>query len=239
MVTPMNFSFLNNVRIGLLNLFYPELCQNCQRHLNNEEQVLCLHCVLKLPKTNFHLLAENKASDIFIGRIPIESATTFVYFTKDGMIQHLLHQFKYRGKKRIGLLFGNLLAMDVSDCEWIKEIDVIIPVPLHKKKERSRGFNQAEIFARGLGTTLAIEVRTDAVTRIKFAASQTTKSRQERLENVTGIFRARAHHNLENKHILLVDDVLTTGATLESCALELLKIPGIKISIATIAFATD
>lgn len=235
----MNLSFLKNVRIGLLNLFYPELCQNCQRHLNNDEKVLCLHCILKLPRTNFHLLAENKASSIFIGRIPIENATTFVYFTKDGMIQHLLHQFKYKGKKRIGLLFGSLLATDLSDCAWIKDIDVIIPVPLHKKKQRSRGFNQAEIFAVGLSTALAVEVKADVLIRIKFSVSQTTKSRRQRLENVTGIFQTRNPHTLENKHILLVDDVLTTGATLESCALELLKIQGVKISVATIAFARD
>jgi ComF family protein len=235
----MKNSFLQNSFRGLSDLFYPELCEACQRHLNKDETTLCLFCILKLPRTDFYAQPENKASQVFIGRLTIEHATSFVYFTKEGMVQELMHHFKYKGKKKIGKLFGNLLAAELSDVPWIKDIDVILPVPLHKTKEQLRGFNQAALFAAGLGGQLNIQVDTEKLIRTKFTDSQTTKSRQARLANVEDAFSIKDHEQLIGKHILLVDDVLTTGATLESCALKLLRVAGVKVSIATIALAKD
>lgn len=232
-------SILKNTTEGLLHLFYPRLCVSCNRSLNHDEKCLCLHCILKLPKTGFHNHTENKVSNVFIGRVPIERATSFVYFTKDGMVQDLLHAFKYEGKKDIGQLLGVLLASELKSTDWVNQINGIIAVPLHKKKQQQRGFNQAEVFAESLANELNIPHLKDCIVRTKFTTSQTTKSRLNRIENVSGIFSVTRKEALKNKHILLVDDVLTTGATLESCALELLKIEGVKVSIATIALASD
>lgn len=232
-------SILKNTTEGLLHLFYPQLCASCNRPLSRDEKTLCLFCILKLPRTNFHVHRENKASAIFIGRLPIVHATSFVYFTKDGMVQDLLHSFKYEGKQELGRLFGMLLATELKECDWIKDIDAIVPVPLHKRKERQRGFNQAVLFADGIAKILNIPVLNDSVVRTKFTESQTTKNRIERIENVTDAFSVKDIKSMKEKHLLLVDDVLTTGATIESCALELLKVEGVKISIATIALARD
>jgi ComF family protein len=235
----MIISTLKKATEGLLHLFYPQLCASCNRPLHRDENSLCLHCILKLPRTGFHNHNENKAANIFIGRVPIEHATSFVYFTKDGIVQDLLHTFKYKGKKDVGRLLGMLLASELKSTDWINQIDSIIAVPLHKRKERQRGFNQADIFAESIAKELSIPYLKNSVVRTKFTDSQTTKSRLERIENVSGIFSLVKKQDLKNKHILLVDDVLTTGATLESCALELLKTEGTKVSIATIALATD
>jgi len=235
----MKYPLLKRFTHGLLDLFYPDLCVCCTRPLNREEQVICLHCSLGLPRTAFHMLDENKATDIFAGRIPVERAIAFVYFTKEGTVQQLLHHFKYKKKQQVGTILGRLYAADLSECDWIREVDVIIPVPLHRKKESSRGFNQAAVFATALGNALHIEVCTGALERIKHTVSQTTKSRKARLDNVSNVFRITSPGPVQHKHVLLIDDVLTTGATLESCALELLKIPGTRISIATIAIARD
>jgi len=232
-------SIFKSTTEGVLHLFYPQLCVSCNRLLHRDERTLCLHCILKLPRTAFYHYNENKAANIFIGRVPIEHATSFVYFTKDGMVQNLLHVFKYERKKEIGLLLGKLLATELLSTDWIKDIDVVVAVPLHKKKERQRGFNQSEVFAKGLADVLGIQLLKDAVLRTKYTESQTKKSRMERIENVSGVFSINDKERLKNKHILLVDDVLTTGATLESCAQELLKAEGVKVSIATIALATD
>ncbi|KAA5537000.1 ComF family protein [Taibaiella lutea] len=235
----MIISILKNTAESLLHLFYPQLCASCNRPLHRDENSLCLHCILKLPRTGFHNHQENKAANIFIGRAPIEHATSFVYFTKDGIVQDLLHTFKYEGKKDIGRLLGMLFASELKSTDWINKIDYIIAIPLHKRKERQRGFNQAEIFAESIAKELNISLLKNSVIRTKFTHSQTTKNRLERIENVSGIFSVLKKQDLKNKHILLIDDVLTTGATLESCALELLKTKSVKVSIATIALAMD
>lgn len=232
-------SIFKNTTEGLLHLFYPQLCVSCNRALHRDEKTLCLHCILKLPRTGFHNHKENKAANIFIGRVPIENTTSFVYFTKDSMVQDLLHTFKYESKKEIGTLLGKLLATELLSSDWIRDIDAIAAIPLYKRKERQRGFNQSEIFAKGLADELKIPVLKDAIVRTKHTESQTKKSRIERIENVSGVFSIIDKEKLSNKHILLVDDVLTTGATLESCAGELLKTEGVKVSIATIALAAD
>lgn len=235
----MKNNILNNILSGFSDLFYPRLCQICNRSLHAEEKILCLHCNLSLPRTHFHSNAENKAAQLFFGRLKTEHISSFLYFTKDGMTQQLLHRFKYNGKLPVGKTLGSLFAIELKNCGWITEIDLIIPVPLHKKKEKLRGFNQAAVLAQSLGNELNIDVKTDGLARITNTISQTKKTRQARLENVAGAFIIPHSEVLENKHILLVDDVLTTGATLEACALQLLKVKGTKVSIVSVALATN
>jgi competence protein ComFC len=234
----MKINILDNIFSGLSDLFYPRLCQTCNRSLHAGETIICLHCNLNLPRTHFHSNADNKAAQIFFGRLKIAHASSFLYFTKDGMTQQLLHRFKYNGKLAVGKKLGSLFAAELKDCEWIKDVDFIIPVPLHKKKEKLRGFNQAVILAQSLGDALSIPVKTDGLIRVTNTISQTRKSRHARLENVANAFIAPHLEALEHKHVLLIDDVLTTGATLEACAMALLRAKGIKVSIVSIALAT-
>jgi len=233
----MNGNLLESMGEGLSHLLYPRLCEGCSKPLLAEEDILCLDCnVYYLPRTAYHHIAENETTMRFAGRFPFEKATTFAYFTPDGLLQHLLHRLKYEERKDIGLYLGRQLGYDLQQINWAKGIDGIVPVPLHKEKERTRGFNQAQLIAEGISEVLQIPVITDAIARIRNTESQTQKSRAERLENMQSAFAVQ-NSNYENKHFLLVDDVLTTGATLEACALELLKIPGTKLSIATIGIA--
>jgi competence protein ComFC len=235
----MKYAFMRQALHGLAHLFYPESCEGCNNELNANEKVLCLHCSLLLPRTSFHHIQGNKAFQNFIGRVPIEKATSFVFFTKEGLMQHLLHRFKYKGRKEIGTYLGRLLGEELKKCGWLDNIDIIIPVPLHARKEYSRGYNQAQVFAEGIATATGIAVWNTALLRVKNTETQTRKTRAERVENVRNVFKLREPKKLKNKRILLVDDVLTTGATLEACAIELLKAEGVQVSIATIALATD
>lgn len=224
---------------GLVHVFYPEVCEYCGCELGGDESVLCLSCTFQLPRTGYHHLPDNKSTLVFSGRIPIVRATSFVYFTKQGIMQQLLHRFKYRNRPGIGRYLGALLGDELKKSEWMDTIDHIIPVPLHKRKELQRGYNQAGIFAGGIAGTAGVPVLPNVLKRTRNTESQTHKTRAERVENVRDVFRTLRPELLQDKHLLLVDDVLTTGATLESGASELLKIPGVRISIATIALATD
>lgn len=230
---------LPNALSGLVRLFYPELCTSCDRELSGTEEVLCLQCSLQLPRTVYHHITENKSYQNFIGRIPIIRSTSFVYFSKQGMMQHLMHRFKYKGRKEIGIYLGQLFAEELKKCDWLDTIEGIVPVPLHRAKAYKRGFNQAHVLAEGISAASGIPVLSKAIIRNKATETQTHKTRAERIENVREVFSLRQPGKVSGKHILLVDDVLTTGATLESCALELLKAPKTRISIATLAIAID
>lgn len=233
----MNDGLLKDLAGGLSHLLYPRLCEGCSKPLLAEEDILCLDCnVYYLPRTAYHHIAENETAMRFAGRFPFEKATSFAYFTPDGLLQYQLHRLKYEERKDIGLYLGRQLGYDLQQINWAKGIDGIVPVPLHKEKERTRGFNQAQLIAEGISEVLQIPVITNAVSRIRNTESQTQKSRAERLENMQRAFAVQ-NSDYGNKHFLLIDDVLTTGATLEACALELLKIPGMKLSIATIGIA--
>lgn len=235
----MKYTFIRQALHGLAHLFYPELCEGCNNELNIQEKVLCLHCSLLLPRTSFHHIQENKTFLNFIGRVPIEKATSFVFFTKEGLMQHLLHRFKYKGRKEIGTYLGRSLGEELKKCGWLDNIDIIIPVPLHTRKEYARGYNQARLFAEGISAATGVAVRNTAMVRVKNTVTQTRMSRAERIANVQNVFKLKEPKKIKNKRILLVDDVLTTGATLEACVIELLKAEGVQISIATIALAND
>lgn len=235
----MSFNLLKQAGYGIAHLFYPLHCSLCNAELSGDEEVLCLSCMLQLPRTGFHHILNNQSYQNFTGRIPIEKATSLVYFTKEGMMQHLMHHFKYKGRADIGKYMGKLLGVELKKYNWLDNIDVIIPVPLHRKKEYRRGFNQSVAFAEGLAEISGKPMISHILKRVKNTDTQTHKSRAERIDNMKDVFELRNQKLADQKHVLLVDDVLTTGATLEACALAMLKSAEVKISIATLALAID
>ncbi len=221
----------------LISLFYPRLCAGCSTSLVRGEQVLCLNCLADLPRTNYHLEVENPIYLLFIGRLELALATSFCRFDKGGRLQHLLHQLKYKGNKEVGHKLGMLLGCDLIQNDLYSTIDVIIPVPLHPKKEKQRGFNQSTEICKGLSEAMNRPLILDNLVRKVHSDSQTHKGRFERWENVSGIFTVKNSSELVGKHLLIVDDVITTGATLEACCAPLFEIPGVQVSIATLACA--
>ncbi len=231
------FSFLTTGFSSLAGLFFPERCAVCGQTLQRQEEVLCTACYYKLPVTGFHQMAENPVSDIFQGRLPVVSATSFLFFSKGGATQQLVHQLKYKGKKAVGLYLGRLLGNQLNETPFFREADFIVPVPLHPKKEHVRGYNQSLLIAEGMAMRLPARVIKDVLFRKVHSATQTKKSRYERWENVKDIFEVRKGGRLKGKRIILVDDVITTGATLEACGKTLLQIPGVSLCIASLAYA--
>lgn len=223
----------------LFSLFFPRYCLGCGEPLTKEEEILCTFCLFHLPRTYFHQDPTNPAARVFWGRVRLDSAASFVFFHKGGNVQELLHQLKYQGKKDIGRYLGRLYAYELSDTQFLSGVDMIIPVPLHPKKLRKRGYNQSLCFAEGLSEISGIPVAGQVLFRKADSATQTKKSRYERWENVEGIFDLRDTEKITGKHILLVDDVITTGATLEACACMLLAKENVRVSVASIAFASE
>jgi ComF family protein len=218
-------------------LFFPHLCQACETSLLGHEEVLCTTCLYNLPYTDFHIQTNNLVARQFWGKIPLKAGYALFHFSKGGKVQHLVHQLKYRNMPQIGNKLGELAGEQLQQHETLKASDYIIPVPLHKSKLRKRGYNQSTCFAEGLAKALQIPVEDHNLIRTQATESQTHKSRFSRFENMKEVFAVRHPEKLHGKHLLLVDDIVTTGSTLEACALELLKIPGVSISIATIAYA--
>lgn len=230
---------LKHLTQGFLHLLYPQLCEGCNKPILHGEDILCIGCIGELPLTGYHDNKENDTALRFSGRIPFFYATSFAYFTNDGILQHLLHALKYRNKQQIGYFLGKQFGEDLNNCEWITSIDLIIPVPLHIEKMAKRGFNQSLLIAEGMSEVLHVPVNAHSLIRIKDTESQTKKTRTDRIENMTDAFEVTDKQELTGKHILLFDDVLTTGATLESCFLALAKQENIKISLATIGIAVS
>ena len=219
-------------------MFYPHLCIGCGSDLLPDNELLCLRCIHDLPHTEFEKYPNNPIERIFIGRVPIVAATCGFYFSKGELIQNLIHELKYKGNKDAGIYLSELMGNQMMKSERFKNIDYLIPLPQFAEKENKRGFNQADIVCLGLSNTMNIPTLTKNVVRNRFTETQTKKHRTERWENVFESFKVNEESVLKNKHILLVDDVITTGATLDACAQVINKIEGIKISIATLAFAS-
>ena len=221
----------------LVNLVYPRLCVACGESLLEHEDHICTQCLIDLPKTNFHHTEDNPVAKLFWGKIDIFKACSFFYFNKGSKFRSLIHKLKYNGKKEIGYEMGRQFGSDLNTSEDFKTVDMIIPVPLHPTKEKMRGYNQCDPIAEGIATSMDTPVNNSNLKRIKANETQTKKSKMERWENVQSIFEVTNPEELENKHILLVDDVVTTGSTLEACAQEILKIKNTRVSIATLAVA--
>ncbi len=221
-----------------ISLIFPQVCNSCGKLLFKNEEIICTKCLYKLPKTNFHKNNDNPVMQIFWGRIELHSAAAFLNFTKSGKVQRLIHQLKYKSKTEVGVLLGELYGKDLKKADLYKSIDVVIPVPLHWKKQKKRGFNQSDVFGRGIAKSMNIKLDTKSLIRNVDTATQTKKTREQRWENVRDVFELKNGKQLEDKHILLIDDVITTGSTMEASANTLLTIPGVKVSVATIAFAS-
>lgn len=220
-----------------VSLLFPKLCAACRETLVAGEDVLCTDCRFNLPYTNFHSQPDNIVARQFWGKIKVEAAYALFYFTKGGMVQNLMHELKYNGQQQVGNLVGNIAGGQLIQNDIFKTVDYIIPVPLHKKRMRKRGYNQSACFAEGLAAKLNTTVEIDNLLRVRATETQTHKSRFARFQNMQEVFMVRNPETLKDKHILLVDDVITTGSTLEACGAKLLEIEGLKLSIATIAYA--
>lgn len=237
-MTQKTINYFRRLGHDVLGLVYPNLCCGCGASLYRGEKVICTSCVAKMPRTNYHRYHDNPIDKIFWGRVKLENATSFFLFIKGSPYQNMLHHLKYRGRRDVGICLGEMFGRDLLEAPGFSQINCIIPVPLHPDKERKRGYNQSQVIAEGLANVLGIAVETNVLKRQVFTQTQTKKSRYERWENVEEVFDVQNPGLIEGKHVLLVDDVLTTGATLEGCAHKLLKINGVKISVATLAFAT-
>jgi ComF family protein len=221
----------------LFNLIYPNKCCGCESVLKTNEKSICSGCVFNLPRNYYCIMKDNPVFKLFWGRVELEDAATAFYYTKGQRIQKILHALKYDNNTESGVRLGAILGIELSESPYFKNIDLAIPIPLHPKKEKIRGYNQSDFIARGISRTLGIDVDTTSFKRTKHTESQTKKGRFERWENVNEIFSINNKEYLTNKHILLVDDVITTGATIEAAAHALKQIEGVKISVAAIASA--
>jgi ComF family protein len=217
-------------------LFYPRLCITCDRKLMIQEKFICLHCIQDLPRTHFHSDPENKIAQLFWGRASVVYATSWLFFRKGSRYQKLVHYLKYKGMKEIGEEMGKLFGAELINTPF-QEIDVLIPVPLHPRKLKQRGYNQSEWIAKGIALTLNKPLMVNNLTRDIFTNTQTRKNRFERWQNVEGIFSVNNPSEIVQKHILVVDDVITTGSTLEAAVVTLLQAGAAKVSIATLACA--
>lgn len=218
-----------------ISLIFPRICAGCGNSLWKKEEVLCHSCEYHLPRTNFHFQHENPVTRMFWGRVHLETAAAFLYFNKGNKVQRMIHQLKYKGKKEIGLFLGNRYGQDLKYAPRFNAADAIIPVPLHRNKYMQRGYNQSEQFALGLSVSMNIPVHRHLLERTRANETQTRKSRFSRFQNVNDIFSVKNPYDWSGKHLILVDDVVTTGATLEACIMALESIPDVKISVACIA----
>jgi ComF family protein len=217
------------------NLIFPKLCCACNNTLLKNEEIICLSCIISLPKTNFHTDKDNPVNKVFWGRINLEMATSFYVFSKKSKVQNLLHHLKYKGVKEVGSVTGELFGYELNDSEFYRDIDFIVPVPLHQNKMKKRGYNQSEWIARGMSQSMSIPINIDTLYRKSDSQTQTKKGRYKRWENVDEIF-GLTNNGLEGKRVLLVDDVVTTGATIEACAQILIQ-QNCKVLVATLAYA--
>lgn len=221
-----------------IHLFYPHICNGCGSDLLSPDNLLCVKCITNLPRTNFANTPGNPVEKIFWGRLPIKAAHSEFYFAKESLIQYLVHQLKYKNNREVGIHLGEMMGKSLLNSNRFKSIDAIIPLPLYPDKERKRGYNQAAIICKGMSDVMNIPVIVNKLTRQRYTETQTKKHRIERWENVEGSFILKRPENLQGMHLLLVDDVVTTGATLEAGGTALLKAEGVTLSIATLTIAT-
>lgn len=225
------------IKDSVLHLLFPHTCSGCGTDLLSEESNLCIHCIHAMPETNFEIHAGNPIEKKFWGRLPLQAATAQYYFTKESLIQNLMHQVKYRRNKELGIQLGIMMGNTLKSSERF-DVDALIPLPLFPAKEKKRGYNQSLLLCEGISQVMNVPVLNDVIVRPQFTETQTKKGRIERWLNMEGKFVLTNPEVINNKHVLLVDDVVTTGATLEACGSELLKAENTRLSIATLCYAT-
>lgn len=221
----------------ILNLFFPKVCYACMMHLSDNEMDMCTQCRHQLPVTQFHFNDSPNIVNRFSGRAKIEQGTALFYFEKKGIVQQLIHNLKYKGHVNIGATLGDWLGQELSNLPSYNSIDIVMPVPLHPKRKRKRGYNQSAKFGQHIAKFIAADYIDDVLVKVTNATSQTAKRRVSRWQSNTSLFALKQPHKIANKHILLVDDIITTGATMEACITVLHESLNVKISIAAIAIA--
>ncbi|WP_295984693.1 phosphoribosyltransferase family protein [uncultured Algibacter sp.] len=222
---------------SIINLFFPKVCYACHNLLNDNEDTICMNCRHDLPITNFHFDNNDSVAKVLYGRAKIENGTALFRFEKKGNVQRLIHNLKYKDHEHIGFVLGNWLGGELKTLESYKNIDVVIPVPLHKNKLKKRGYNQVALFGQQVAEALNADYLDDVLVKVTNTKSQVNKKRLARWTNSDELFTLKNIEAIDNKHILVVDDIITTGATLEACISVLNQAKNIKISIATMAIA--
>jgi len=220
---------------AVVNLFFPKVCYTCDNELLDFENYVCTKCRHDLPITNFHFDNNNAVKKVLYGRVKVENATSLLRFENKGIVQQLIHNLKYRGFEDIGVFLGEWLGNELRTIEKYKDIDIVIPVPLHKNKLKKRGYNQVDKFAQEIAKALAVLHNNKVLIKVTSTTSQVNKKRFARWQITNELFAIEHPDQIENKHILLVDDIITTGATLEACINVLNTAKNVKISIATMA----
>ncbi len=230
-------SHIKDIGDDFLSLFLPRLCLGCRAHLVRGEDVLCMECLLSMARTDFHLRRDNMLEQSFWGRCHVERAAAFSVYNRGSRIRKLIHSLKYDGRKEIGKMLGELYGSTLAGSGFMEGIEMIVPVPLSAERQRQRGFNQSECFAQGLSASCRVPVRNDILLRTGRSESQTRRGRYERWENVEGLFTVRKPSEITGKHLLVADDVITTGSTMEACVNALLEAGGERISVVALAAA--
>ncbi|MEI9944076.1 MAG: ComF family protein [Chitinophagaceae bacterium] len=229
---------VHEIKDSFLHLFFPHICAGCGNDVLDKESTLCIRCIAALPVTYFELHPGNPIEKKFWGRLPLKNATAQYYFTGESLIQYLVHQFKYKNKKELGWQLGRMMGNALKQSGRF-DADALIPLPLFPDKERKRGFNQSFILCQGIAEYLHIPILQNVIIRPQHTETQTRKGRIERWKNMEGKFVLADHSAIAGKHVLLVDDVITTGATLEACGSELLKAENVQVSIACLCDAAQ
>lgn len=234
MVTSRKISIFED----LLNLFYPRLCAGCSEPLVKGESQICLRCLYHMHRTNFHKVRENRIEQLFWGKVMVKYATAYSFYHKESKLQRMIFKLKYHGQKEVGYVLGYELGLELKHSVF-NEIDVIIPIPLHPKRQKKRGYNQAEWIAMGIGKAMEKPVDITSVRRTVATSTQTKKSKFDRWKNVENIFEVANSDKLKYKHILVVDDVITTGSTIEACLQTIMEVDGAEVSVAAIGAADN
>jgi ComF family protein len=230
-------SYLYDIYDDFISLLFPRLCYGCGDHLLRNEKLICTDCYVQIPRTGYDKEIDNPVAKLFWGRCLIEKAAAFSFYNKGSRIRRLIHNLKYRGITEVGIELGKIYGRSLKNSGFTDDIDLIIPVPLHYSKRKIRGYNQSELIASGISETSGVPLDLGSLNRIKSSDTQTKRSRYDRWTNVEGIFTVTGPDTIRGKHILIVDDVITTGSTIESCANELLKIEGVRVSVVALAYA--
>ena len=229
---------IGQIKNSFLHLVFPQVCEGCGSDVVDDHDLLCLKCLGSLPITGFQFHSSNVVEKMFWGRLPIREASAQYYFTKESMMQHLMHQIKYKGNKELGVYLGNLMGVALQQTNRFSNIDALIPLPLFPSKEKKRGYNQAALLCYGISEIIGKPVWENVVIRTIHTETQTRKNRVARWKNIEGKFQLNDAGKLKDKHVLLVDDVITTGASLEACGREILKSGEVGLSICTLCYAS-
>jgi len=227
---------LNDISSSLRHLFFPHVCKSCFAEIAQADQYICTRCIAELPYTGFSHIDANPVEKIFFGRVRVEAATSLLFFTPASTVQQLIHQIKYKGQQKLAIYLGKMMGFEVLGSGRFPGLDLVVPLPLFRSREKQRGYNQAALLGMGISEATGIPLDPKAIKRVRASATQTRKTRAERWQNMEGIFSV-SPDLAENRHILLVDDVITTGATLDACASALQQVKGTRVSIITLGYA--